>query len=402
MKKQKDSGVMRIEMRPVKSIKPFAKNPRDNDHAVDAVAQSIKSFGFRNAIVVDSKGVIISGHTRWKAAQKLGMKEVPVHVANISPTKARAFRLADNRTAEISDWNLDLLSQEIQALSKIDFDLPVLGFKEMEIQNLLGDDPKKSEKENAVPKRAKSRVKKGDIWKLGDHLLACGDAKEEKIFKHLLGKKQADLVFTDPPYGVQYEGKTNEKLHIQNDDGVGDIESVVFPALTNTLQHTRSGGAWYMCCPSGPFHLHFCKWLTEAKVWRQTLIWVKDSLVLGRGDYHYQHESILFGWKEGAMHRAPKTRDQSSVWNIARPKSSKTHPTIKPLEIVEKALINSSEKGWIILDPFVGSGTTIIAAEKTGRKCFGIEVDSKYCDVILARFEEYSGKTPKRLSNIGG
>lgn len=386
---------MKIESWPIDKVKPYEKNPRKNAGAVKAVLQSIKQFGFRQPIVVDKKGVVIIGHTRRLAALELKLKEVPVHIADLPPNKARALRLADNRTAEIAGWDFDLLSAEMKDIALTDIEMTDFGFRESEVKELIGYDPEQSAKDNAIPEKVETRAKTGDVWEMGLHRLAVGDSSHADTWQRLL-TGPLDMIFTDPPYGVNYEGKTKDKLKIQNDQE-DDLESTVFPALTIGLELIKDGGCIYITVPPGPLNLMFANFLAKGDVLRQQLQWYKDAIVMGRSDYHYQHEPILYGWKPGAPHHAPPARDQSSVWSIPRPKVSKQHPTMKPVELVEKAIINSSKPNWTVGDPFCGSGTTVIACEKTGRAARVIELDPKYADVILQRWEDHTGHAAKRV-----
>lgn len=388
---------MKIESWPIEKVVPYDKNPRRNAGAVKAVAESIRQFGFRQPLVVDRKGVLIIGHTRRLAAIKLGMKAVPIHVADLTADKARALRLADNRSAEIAGWDFDLLATEMKDIALTDIEMTDFGFRESEIKELLGYDAEQSAKDNAMPEDVKTRAKVGDLWELGEHRLYVGDSSIASHWEKLL-TGPLDMVFTDPPYGVNYEGKTKDKLKIQNDQE-NDLAAVVFPALEIVLRQTKNGGCWYVCTPSGPISIQFMSFLNEREVLRQQLQWNKDSIVMGRSDYHYQHEPILYGWKPGAAHHEPAARDQSSVWSIPRPKVSKQHPTMKPVELVEKAIINSSEKGWTVGDPFCGSGTTVIACEKTGRRARVMEIDPKYADVILQRWEDHTGMAATKVKH---
>lgn len=399
---------MKVESWPIEKVKPYEKNPRRNAGAVKAVAESIRQFGFRQPLVVDRKGVLIIGHTRRLAAIKLGMKDVPIHVADLTADKARALRLADNRSAEIAGWDFDLLATEIKDIALTDIEMTDFGFHESEIKELLGYDPEQSAKDNAIPSDIETRAKADDLWALGEHLLYVGDAATPANWTHLL-KDPLDMVFTDPPYGINYQmGMTQKEAIVRNrrtngpttisNDSDESLESIVFPALECAIERSKPGAVWYVCAPAGPTNLRFSTFLNDRDILRQQLQWNKDSIVMGRSDYHYQHEPILYGWKPGAAHHEPAARDQSSVWSIPRPKVSKQHPMMKPVELVEKAIINSSDKGWIVGDPFCGSGTTLIACEKTGRRARVMEIDPKYADVILQRWEDHTGKAATKVN----
>ena len=246
--------------------------------------------------------------------------------------------------------------------------------------------------EDEVPDEVEPRTKPGDLWLLGRHRLLCGDSTKAEDVERLMAGIQADMMFTDPPYGVSYVGKTKKALTIQN-DGEADLPKLLDGSFSCAMLATREGACWYVAAPPGPLHWEFARRLMDLGVYRQTLVWVKDSMVLGHSDYHYKHEPIFYGWKPGASHREPPDRTQVSVWEIARPKRSEEHPTMKPVELVAKAVGNSSLRGESVYEPFCGSGTTLIAAEQLGRKCYGMEISPQYCDVIVRRWENLTGET---------
>lgn len=397
MKKLKrvQSSVLSVRSVPIANVYPYKGNPRKIPaQAVSAVANSIREFGFRVPIVVDPKGVIICGHARLAAAKKLGLEKVPVHVANLSETKARAYRLADNRTNEISSFDVELLSLEVKELEIEGIELTQFGFREAELKKLAGDDLDQDLIDNEIPQTTKPRTKMGELWILGDHRLFVGDSSEEESWIKLLRDskhREIDMVFTDPPYGVSYAGKTKDKLTIQNDTEE-NLHKAVLPTLDLSIRYTKPGGCFYVACPAGPLNLIFANHLHKAGILRQSLVWQKNSLVLGRSDYNFSHEPILYGWKPGASHHAPPTRDQSSVFEIPRPSANPDHPCPKPVELMVRTIINSSDPGWTVCDPFSGSGSTLIASEKTKRRFVGMEIEPKYADLILARWEKYSGR----------
>jgi site-specific DNA-methyltransferase (adenine-specific) len=383
---------MQIELWKIDDVKPYENNPRINDDAVEAVSKSIKEFGFRQPLVVDVDGVIICGHTRWKAAKLLRLEKVPVHVAkDMTPEQVKAYRIADNKTNELSEWNYELLPLELSELQDMNFDLSLLGFDTSELEKLLNGDVLKDgmTDPDGVPETPEEPVsKRGDIYQLGDHRLMCGDSTKLDDVKWLMNGSLADLLLQDPPYNVAYEGENN--MIIQNDD-MNDSEFLKFltDAFRNAAEVMKPGASFYLfhsdieglnfrsACKSTGLHLREC------------LVWVKDSLVLGRQDYHYRHEPILYGWKDGAAHSWYSDRKQTTVMEFVRPKKSELHPTMKPVEMLVYLMKNSSKKGDIVTDLFGGSGSTLIAAEQTGRKAYLMELDEKYCDVIRKRWAEF-------------
>jgi site-specific DNA-methyltransferase (adenine-specific) len=391
---------MLVEDRPVGSIRPYENNPRDNEDAVDAVAASIRAFGFRQPLVVDEDGVIIVGHTRYKAALRLGLATVPVHVARgLTPAQARAYRLADNQTATLSRWDEDKLPLELVALQQADFDLSLTGFPEDEILRLLTQPPAEglAEPDDVPDPPAEPATEPGDLWVLGRHRLLCGDATKPGDLARLLPGGPADLLLTDPPYNVGYEGATADRLTIANDDlGPAEYRRFLTAALVAAAGHLRPGGAFYLwhadtagldvrlaCADAG---------LTV----RQCLVWVKSALVVGRQDYQWRHEPCLYGWRDGAPHTWLGGRSRTTVLEFDKPARNADHPTTKPVGLFAELFRNSCPRGGMVLDPFAGSGTTLVAAELTGRQALLVELDPRYCDVIVRRFETLTGRAAER------
>ncbi|MPM18555.1 hypothetical protein SDC9_64967 [bioreactor metagenome] len=379
----------------ISDIRPYEKNPRFNDNAVDAVAKSIREFGWRSPIVVDKDHVIVCGHSRFKAAQKLGLAEVPVHVAaDLTPEQIQAYRIADNRTAEIAEWNYDLLPLEIRELQDADFDLSLLGFDTDELDRLLNgtdadavtDGETEPDAEPDLPEDADSR--RGTLYRLGDHLLLCGDATNPEDIVKLMGDEKADLYLVDPPYNVALTGSNG--LTIQNDnmaDGkFRDFLTAAFRCASDSIEPGASFYVFHSDSESSNFRLAARD--AELEV-HETLYWIKNSFVLGRFDYHYQSESILYGWKPGAPHSWYSDRCQTNILNFDKPKHNDVHPSMKPVGMLVYLVKNSSKRGETVLDNFGGSGSTLIACEQTGRKCRMIELDEKYCDVIRRRWAEF-------------
>lgn len=393
---------MHVELRPIGSIKPYANNPRANDAAVDAVAASIRAFGWRVPIVCDEDMVIVAGHTRYKAALKLGLAEVPVHVARgLTPDQARAYRLADNQTASLATWDDERLALELAALQAADFDLTLTAFPEDEVLRLLTTPPADGAGDpDAVPEPPAAPVTRpGDLWVLGRHRLLCGDATGPADLARLLPDGPADVLLTDPPYNVAYSGKTADALTIANDDMEPDhYRAFLTAALTAAAGRLKPGGAFYVwhadtagldvrtaCAQAG---------LTV----RQCLVWVKSGMVLGRQDYQWRHEPCLYGWADGAAHTWLSDRSQTTVLEFDKPARNPDHPTTKPTALFAYLIGNSCKPGGLVLDPFAGSGTALAAAEQTGRSAALLELDPRYCDVIVQRFEALTGQKAERVA----
>jgi len=386
---------MEIKNMKIADIHPYEKNPRFNDDAVDAVAKSISEFGWRAPIVVDKDYVIVCGHTRLKAAQKLGLTEVPVHVAaDLTPEQIQAYRIADNKTAEIAEWNYDLLPLEIKELQDANFDLSLLGFDTDELDRLLNgtsaDEVTDGETEpDAVPEVPEEAVsRRGEVYRLGEHLLLCGDSTKPEDIAKLMGNEKANLYLVDPPYNVALTGSNG--LTIQNDnmaDGkFREFLTAAFRCASDSLEPGASFYIFHSDSESSNFRLAAHD--TELEV-HETLYWIKNSFVLGRFDYHYQTESCLYGWKPGAPHKWYSDRCQCNLLNFDKPKHNDVHPSMKPVEMLVYLVQNSSKRGETVLDNFGGSGSTLIACEQTGRKCRMMELDEKYCDVIRRRWAEF-------------
>ncbi|MES5142499.1 DNA modification methylase [Lactobacillus crispatus] len=389
---------MKVEAKSIDEIKPYENNPRDNDDAVDAVANSIKEFGWQQPIVVDNEGVIIAGHTRYKAAKKLGLKHVPVVVAdNLTPDQVKAYRLADNKTAELADWDMDLLNEELDQIR--DIDMSQFGFDDLDSLELEDADTAKDDNfDEATPAEPKS--KSGQIYQLGRHRLMCGDSTNKSDVKALMGGYQADLLLTDPPYNVDYTGKTKTAMKIANDHLKGDdFYKFLYSAFDCAKENMKDGAAYYVWYASGtPMSYVFNKALNDVgmKV-RQQLIWEKNQIVIGRQDYQWQHEPCLYGWNEDGSHAWYSDRKQSTVLHFDKPQRSDLHPTMKPIPLFDYQIKNSSKSGDIVLDLFGGSGTSIMACEQDGRTCYTMEFDPKYVDVIIKRWEEFTGKKAKLI-----
>ena len=372
---------MTIVMKSVAEIRPYENNPRHNASAVDAVANSIREFGWKQPLVVDKDNVIVVGHTRFLAAKKLGMTEVPCLIADdLAEEQIKSYRLADNKTNELATWDFEKLKAELEGIS--DIDMTQFGFEELEASLEDAKDDGFDE-EGAIDETPYS--KRGDIFLLGSHRLMVGDSTLKEDVDRLCDGKNADLVLTDPPYNVDYEGQDGMK--IQNDkQSDEDFHGFLLSAFRNMYGHTKAGGAIY-CFHADTEGLNFRNAFKEAGFkLAECLIWVKNSLVLGRQDYQWRHEPCLYGWKEGAAHYFVDDRTQDTILEYDKPRNNSLHPTQKNIELISKLILNSSRKGETILDLFGGSGTTLIAAEQLGRKALMMELDERYADVIVKRY----------------
>ena len=388
---------MNIVNMKITDIRPYEKNPRINDAAVEAVARSIKEFGWQQPIVVDKDMVVIVGHTRLKAAEQLGLTEVPVVVADhLTPEQVRAYRIADNKTGEIAEWDYTLLPMELKDLQNADFDLSILGFDTDELDKLLNGDEEDTIAEgetepDAIPEVPEEPVsKRGEIYRLGEHLLLCGDSTRKEDIAKLMGEEKADLYLVDPPYNVALTGSNG--LTIQNDNMEdGKFRKFLDDAFCCASAVLKPGGSFYIFhSDSESSNFRLAARDNELEV-HETLYWYKkNGFVLGRFDYHYQTESCLYGWKPGAAHCWYSDRSQCNVLSFDKPKCNDVHPSMKPVELLVYLVRNSSQRGEIVLDNFGGSGSTLIACEQTGRKCRMIELDEKYCDVIRRRWAEFT------------
>ena len=392
---------MQVKDVAIKRVIPYARNPRRNEAAVDKVVASIAEFGWRQPIVVDADMVIVAGHTRFEAARRLGLAKVPVHVAEgLTPAQIRAYRLMDNRSAQEAAWDDELLALELRDLGLEDLDLALTGFDENEIESLLAGILEEGEgliDDDAAPEPSEDAVSKpGDLWVMGDHRLLCGDATVLADVEKVLGGGLVDMTFTDPPYGVNYIDGAKDKMRgkhrpILNDNLGEGFGQFLYDACVNILVVTK--GAAYICMSSSELHTLQRAFAQAGGHWSTFVIWAKNTFTLGRADYQRQYEPILYGWKEGTDHFWCGARDQGDVWFVDKPVKNDLHPTMKPVALVERAIRNSSKSRDIVLDPFGGSGTTLIACEKTGRQARLLELDPRYADVIVQRWQKWAGQT---------
>ena len=380
-----------IELK-LEEIKPYPNNPRVNEGAVESLANIIKELGFRNPILLNKDYVIIEGHTRWEACKRLGMEKIPCIIENdLSEEQEKALRIADNKVAEIAEWDEDKLKVEMKLLQEAGFDLSLLAFHDDELDALLGGETNlvgETEPDAApeVPDVAVSRA--GEIYELGPHRLLCGDSTKAEDVKKLVGEDEIDLWLTDPPYNVAYEGSNG--LTIKN-DSMEDTKFREFlrTAFMHAEKALKPGGPFYIFhADSEGYNFRGACHDVGLRV-RQCLVWKKNALVLGRQDYQWIHEPCLYGWKDGAGHEWFGDRSQTTVMEFQKPKKNDVHPTMKPTEMLVYLIRNSSQRGNIVLDTFGGSGSTLIACEQTSRVCRTMELDPKYCDVIRRRWAEF-------------
>lgn len=425
---------MHIELRPIEQVTPYPGNPRQNDDAVDAVAASLKEFGFRQPIVVDAQGVVIVGHTRLKAAQQLGLRQVPVHVAtDLSPAQVKAYRIADNATNEIAEWNYELLPIELSALQEMNYDLELLGFDQEELARIMSGDvqPGLTDPDDVPAPPDAAITQPGDLWVLGEHRLLCGDSAKADDVDRLLDGAPVHLVNTDPPYNVRVEPRSNNAIAA----GLSSFQSTTHHQALDLARHPEKAkptqrklrakdrplandfvsdeafeqmlDGWFgnmarVLLPGRGFYIwggyancaNYPPVLKRHELYfSQAIIWVKQHPVLTRKDYMGNHEWCFYGWREGAGHKFYGPANVPDVWSIKKVNpQSMVHLTEKPVELAVRAMQYSSLAGEHVLDLFGGSGSTLIAAQQTGRRAYLMELDTLYCDVIVRRWEQFTGK----------
>lgn len=435
---------MQIQLRNLDDVHPYDQNPRLNDQAVEAVAKSLQEFGFRQPIVVDSDDVIVVGHTRWKAARKLGLEQVPVHVANdLTPEQARAYRIADNQTASIADWDLELLPLELVELKDADFDIDVLGFSEDDLAKYMGDEASEglTDPDDIPEPPDEAATKPGDLWLLGDHRLLCGDASNPAHVDRLVDGSTIQLVNTDPPYNVNLAPRSNNAMlagshglpseigeqveRVQDYDvkrkGIPKIVTRKLRARDRVLSNDFLSDdefynqlvKWFgniarVLEPGRAFYIwggylnwpNYCPALSQSGLYfHQGITWVKHHPVLGRTDYMNDCEHCWYGWREGAAHKFFGASNVKNVWEVKKVNpADMVHLTEKPVELAVRAMQYSSRPGENVLDLFGGSGSTLIGCEQTGRKAYLLELDPLYCDVIVQRWEKFTGNQAEQVT----
>jgi DNA modification methylase len=391
-----------VEHRSLDQLIPYARNARTHSPAqVEQIASSIQSFGWTNPILIDGENGIIAGHGRLLAAKELGLSSVPViELAGLSEAEKRAYLIADNKLALNAGWDEALLAAEVADLQALGVDLDLTGFEAGEIDDLLaqsGATP--SFPDEAPPPPTEPLTRPGDLWLLGHHRLLCGDATRVEDLRRVLDGRLADLVFTDPPYNVAYQGKSAGRRTIANDDLGAAFGAFLSAACVAMLPLCK--GALYICMSSAEIGTLKQAFEEAGGHWSTFVIWAKNAFTLGRSDYQRQYEPILYGWPEGSDHYWCGARAQGDLWSYDRPTRNDLHPTMKPGALVERAIRNSSKTRDTVLNPFAGSGTTLMAAEATGRTAALVELDPAYCDVIVRRWQEGTGGTAVREDGTG-
>lgn len=386
-----------VEQWPIEKLVPYAKNSRTHsDEQVAQIAASIREWGFTTAVLVDESGSIIAGHGRVMAARKLGMASLPVMVAaGWTDAQKRAYVIADNKLALNAGWDNELLALELGELGDIGFDLELTGFTDEEIKALMPVEVEEglTDPDDAPDVQENTVTVPGDVWILGKHRLMCGDSTSVSDLEKLTDGQLVDMWLTDPPYNVAYEGKTKDALKIQNDAMEdGKFRQFLRDAYVSADTVMKPGAVFYIW--HADLEGYNFRGAAQDAGWkvRQCLIWKKSSMVMGRQDYHSKHEPCLYGWKEGAGHLWATDRKQTTILEFEKPTRNGEHPTMKPVALFEYQMLNNTKGGDLVLDSFGGSGTTMIAAEKNGRTALLMELDPRYCDVIVKRWQDFTGK----------
>ena len=388
---------MQIERIAISELSCDPSNARKHpERNIATIVASLKRFGQQKPIVVDLSKVVRAGNGTLEAARSLGWTHLDCVKTDLKGSDAIAYAIADNRTAELAEWDDDILAATLNGLLADDSDLlDAAGFTELDLEALLDEiGPDVAIVEDEVPDPPVDPITKpGDLWILGNHRLLCGDSTKADDVARLMAGEKADAILTDPPYGVSYVGKTKDALTVESDD-CSEKELEVFVSLwfDRCLENCRTGAYWYATVAPGPLHTVFALDWKRRGILRQIMVWVKDSMVLGHSEYHYRHEPILFGWVPGGVRHKNTDRTRTTVFEFARPKASREHPTMKPIELWASLMKDASRTGELFYEPFCGSGTTIIAAEQLNRKCYGMEISPAYCDVIVQRWEKLTGK----------
>lgn len=386
-----------MQLVPLEKLVPYVNNARTHSAAqITKLRSSLREFGFINPVIIDCNYGIIAGHGRVMAAKEEGIAEVPcVFVDYLTEAQKKAYILADNRFAQDAGWDEELLKLEIESLEAADFNVALTGFDCAELEDLFRDNVRDHVKEDDFDVKAELKKpafsKTGDLWCLGPHRLFCGDSTKAESYDLLMNGKKANLVVTDPPYNVNYQGSAGK---IKNDNMADDaFYQFLLDAFTQ-MEHAMADDASIYVFHADTEGLNFRKAFSDAGFYLSgTCIWKKQSLVLGRSPYQWQHEPCLFGWKKSGKHQWYAGRKETTIWEFDKPKKNSDHPTMKPIPLIAYPIMNSSMINCIVLDPFGGSGSTLIACEQTGRICHTIELDEKYCDVIVNRYHEQIGSS---------
>jgi len=389
-------------MWPLERFVPYIQNPRTHpDWQIQQIANSMREFGVVNPALVDVQGKLIAGHGRILAAPRADLTHFPVIVLDhLTESQARALRIADNQIAANAGWDQERLCAELAALLEEKVDLTLLGFSELDLRRVLAEVESGSTEDDAIPESPPQVVTNvGDVWILDEHRVWCGDATSLDGVQQLLEGAAADLIFTDPPYNVGYTSTaTRGARPILNDDlgeGFGRFLSDACAVMLAV-----AGGAIYICMSSSELHTLYQAFTRAGGHWSTFVIWAKDTFTLGRSDYQRQYEPILYGWKQGNPHFWCGARDVGDIWWVDKPRANDLHPTMKPVELVERAVVHSSQRGDLVLDLFGGSGSTLIACQKNGRRARMVELEPRYVDVMIRRWQAFSGETA-RLATTG-
>jgi DNA modification methylase len=398
---------LKVEQRPISSLRPYARNPRTHSPSqVDKLARAITEFGWTNPVLVDEAGGVLAGHGRLLAAERLGLTEVPViRLEHLGEAQKRAYILADNQLALLAGWDEELLAFELGELQSLAFDLELTGFGTNELAAWLGAAARQGlvDDDEAPELPSHPVTRRDDVWLLGEHRLACGDATVQADVERALDHELADMTWTDPPYNVDYGNTAKDKQRgrggrkILNDNLGSGFEAFLTQACTNLVGSTR--GAIYIAMSSSELHTLQRAFSAAGGRWSTFVIWAKHAFTIGRADYQRSYEPILYGWPEGARRYWCGARDQGDVWHVDKPFRNDLHPTMKPVALVERAIRNSSRPGEVVLDPFAGSGSTLIAAARSGRRARLLELDPAYCDVICRRWQDWAGETAVRVGD---
>ncbi len=400
---------LQIDHLPIEELRPDPANPRRiSDQELEALTRSIREFGLIDPVIARKEDrTVIGGHQRLLAARRLGYKTVPVVLVDLTTEQARLLNLALNRIS--GSWDQELLARLLAELNAVpDVDLTLSGFEEDELKRLLRSLDAREKRERAetfdleeAMKAAQAApvAKTGDLWLLGEHRLLCGDSTDREAVRRLMGQPRAAMAFTDPPYNVDYGNhggapRGGRKRTVANDDLGEEFGPFLERACRNLLEFTD--GAIYICMSSSQLHTLQRAFVSAGGHWSTFIIWAKNTFTIGRSDYQRQYEPILYGWREGVKHHWCGDRDQGDVWHVEKPTASPLHPTMKPLSLMERAIQNSSAPGDLVLDTFLGSGSTLIACERMGRSCFGVELDPLYVDIARMRWEAFTGEKAQR------
>lgn len=404
---------MKLKTVPITKIRPYENNPRKNDQAVEAVAESIRQCGYVAPIIVDEDCVILAGHTRWKALQQLGHTTAQICIAEgLSEEQKRKYRILDNKTGELAEWDEDLLRIELDGLDFEGFDFGLLELTGAPAQEETRPEILEDDYDEVPPEEPAAQ--RGQIWQLGRHRLMCGDATSASDVQTLMGGAHADMVFTDPPYGVAIGDKNRQLDEVLGRSGsckeniAGDtlpkdkLYSLLKTAFINVREVAAEDACYFVTSPQGGGLGMMMMMMRDAGLpVRHTIIWRKDAptFSIGRMDYDYQHEPILYTWTK-THHNFRGGQFRSSIWDFPKPRASRLHPTMKPVALVANAILDGTQTGMSVLDPFGGSGSTMIACEQTGRSCYMMEIDPKYCDVIIDRWEKLTSQKAVLLDDV--